>query len=104
MTKKGERPVSTHVPHTPAQRKLAVEGHAHEDLKSVSSYSAMLHPNEDPSEISQLGGRKQSMPKKKLGWFKRMVAWVDENWLKCLLVNKSSDQIQAADEIEDMLQ
>ena len=64
----------------------------------------MLHPNEDPSEISQLGGRKQSMPKKKLGWFKRMVARVDENWLKCLLVNKSSDQIQAADEIEDMLQ
>ena len=25
---------------------------ANNDVKSVSSYSAMLHPNEDPSEIS----------------------------------------------------
>ena len=27
------------------------------DAKSVSSYSAMLHPNADPSEVSQLNGQ-----------------------------------------------
>ena len=38
------------------------------------------------------------------GRLKRMVAWIDQNWLKPLLVNKSQDQIKAADEIDDMIQ
>ena len=77
----------------------------------------MLHPNEDPSEISQLNGgvavtsdaalneeMKAREKKKQYGRFKRMVAWIDENWLKKLLVSKSSEQIRAADEIDEMLQ
>jgi len=32
-----------------------------------------------------------------------MFIWVDE-WLKPLLVNKSQDQIKAADEIDDIIQ
>ena len=74
----------------------------------------MLHPNEDPSEISQFYGG-QATPRstrfsqfegegRKLGRLKRMVAWIDQNWLKPLLVNKSQDQIKAADEIDDMIQ
>ena len=35
----------------PAGHLGAKNNQAH-DLKSVSSYSAMLHPNEDPSEVS----------------------------------------------------
>ena len=64
-------------------------------MRSVSSYSAMLHPNADPSEVSVLNDRAQggesAKPEPKLGRFKRMVAWVDANWLKPLLVNKSVD-------------
>ena len=33
-----------------------------------------------------------------------MVVWIDKNWLKPLLVNKNEAQIQAADEIEDIIQ
>ena len=76
----------------------------------------MLHPNEDPSEISQLNGgavtsdaalneeMKAQEKKKQYGRFKRMVVWIDENWLKKLLVAKTSEQIRAADEIDEMLQ
>jgi len=77
----------------------------------------MLHPNEDPSEISQLNGgvavtsdaalneeMKAREKKKQYGRFKRMVVWIDENWLKKLLVAKTSEQIRAADEIDEMLQ
>ena len=55
----------------------------------------MLHPNADPSEISVLNDRpqggEQGNPPAKLGRFKRMIAWIDEHWLKPLLVNKSLD-------------
>ena len=76
----------------------------------------MLHPNEDPSEISQFNGgqvtgdaalneeMKVKEKNKQYGRFKRMVAWIDENWLKKLLVAKTSEQIRAADEIDEMLQ
>ena len=37
-----------------------------------------------------------------MGCFKRMVAWVDKNWLKRLLVSKTQEQIREADEIEDI--
>lgn len=67
------------------------------DDKSVSSYSAMLHPNEDPSEISYITGltpnqtRHSGNPRSKQhGRVKRMFIWVDE-WLKPLLINKSLD-------------
>lgn len=63
----------------------------------------MLHPNEDPSEISQFGGNAPKKAPQKLGRFKRMVAWVDEHWLKRFLVCKSIEQIKAADEIDDFL-
>ena len=32
------------------------------------------------------------------------MVWVDAKWLKPLLVGKSNEQIQAADEVEDYLQ
>lgn len=76
----------------------------------------MLHPNEDPSEISQFYGGGQTPPRstrnsqhymlepRQPGRLKRLVAWIDHNWLKPLLVNKSQDQIKAADEIDDMIQ
>ena len=69
--------------------------HGLHDAKSVSSYSEMLHPNADPSEISQLGGAapKDPVKKQKLGCIKRGFGWVDENWLKKLLVSKSSEQM-----------
>jgi len=67
----------------------------------------MLHPNEDPSEVSHLWGQadvKDATQKKKLGRFKRMVAWVDEHWLQRFLTCKSAEQIKASDEIDDFLQ
>ena len=70
------------------------------EVDTVSSYSAMMHPNED---LSDLGSPKEEQPVK-LGAFKRMVAWIDENWLKKLLVKHDSEQIRAADEIDDMIQ
>ena len=61
----------------------------------------MLHPNEDPSEISQFNGTPRGgrhnmngdgqATAVKLGWFKQMVVWIDEHWLKPLLVNKNQD-------------
>ena len=76
------------------------------DAKSVSSYSEMLHPNADPSEFSVLnelpGQKKKKVPK--LGCFKRGCAWIDEHWLKRLLVGKNLDQMQAADEIDELLE
>ena len=39
-----------------------------------------------------------------MGRFKRLVAWIDKNWLKRLLVAKNMDQIRAADEIDDIIQ
>ena len=80
----------------------------------MSSYSAWLHPNEDPSEISQFNGGLTPSPhrnggggagasSRRLGRFKGMVAWIDEHWLTPLLVNKSQDQIKAADDVEEMI-
>lgn len=57
------------------------------EVDTVSSYSAMMHPNED---LSDLGSPKEEQPVK-LGRFKRMVAWIDENWLKKLLVKHDSE-------------
>ena len=33
-----------------------------------------------------------------------MVSWIDTNWLKPLLVNKSLEQIKAADDVEEIIQ
>jgi len=75
-------------------------------MHSVSSYSEMLHPNADPSEISQFNGAGpgEVAEPPKLGRFKRMVAWIDENWLKKLLVCKNADQMKAADDIEELIE
>lgn len=66
----------------------------------------MLHPNADPSDISQLGGgvNGEPAPKKKMGCFKRGVAWVDEHWLKRFLVCKDAEQIRAMDEIDELIE
>ena len=62
---------------------------------TASSYSALLHPNADPSEVSVLGDRVggSSSSAASLGAFKRMIVWIDQNWLKPLLVNKSFEEI-----------
>ena len=70
--------------HKGKPQSVAGDGH---DMKSVSSYSALLHPNEDPSEFDAAVEEE----KPQMGRFKRMVAWIDKNWLKKLLVNKSLD-------------
>ena len=95
-----------------ASKPLASADQQAHDIASASSYSALLHPNADPSVPSDYGGDNNNQGSeidgntlgnenepdpKQLGCFKRMFVWIDQKWLKPLLVNKNQDQIKAAD-------
>ena len=71
------------------------------DRDKTDEYSAFDHPNADQSVISF----KKSDQKVKRSWFKGVVAWIDEHWLKVLLVRDNSEQsITAANEVDDFFQ